>query len=183
MFLRKRILIVVPILWLGFVLAISFMEAWLKFQAEGVSQEAGLSIGRLIFGALNKVEIFFFLTLLAVLIGKYSHLTTKTKWRIVSSLGLVLLLQTFHLLPVLDDRAAMIIRGDKLPYSYFHFYYVALEVVKVAVLVVTINKILAMANNQLFKSKADLNKSPRANLGYNTISKTKIQYKSNKMKS
>jgi len=44
---------------MGFVLSISFMEAWLKFQAEGVTQAIGLSIGRLVFGALNKVEWFF----------------------------------------------------------------------------------------------------------------------------
>ena len=54
----KKILIVTPILWLGFVLSISFMEAWLKFQAEGVTQIIGLSIGRLVFNALNKVELF-----------------------------------------------------------------------------------------------------------------------------
>ena len=60
----KKILIVTPILWLGFVLSISFMEAWLKFQAEGVTQIIGLSIGRLVFNALNKVELFFFANLL-----------------------------------------------------------------------------------------------------------------------
>ncbi len=39
MLLRKRIVIVFPILLLGFVLSISFMEAWLKFQTEGVTRQ------------------------------------------------------------------------------------------------------------------------------------------------
>ncbi len=54
----QRVSITIPILWLGFVLSISFMEAWLKFQAEGVTQVIGLNIGRLVFGTLNKVELF-----------------------------------------------------------------------------------------------------------------------------
>lgn len=43
-------------LWIGFVCAISFMEAWLKFSAPGVTIPIGLGIGRLVFSALNKVE-------------------------------------------------------------------------------------------------------------------------------
>jgi len=48
----QRVSITIPILWLGFVLSISFMEAWLKFQAEGVTQNIDPNIGR-------KVAIFF----------------------------------------------------------------------------------------------------------------------------
>jgi hypothetical protein len=43
--------------WVGFILAISFMEAWLKFLAPGITLELGLGIGKLIFNALNRVEI------------------------------------------------------------------------------------------------------------------------------
>ena len=46
-------------LWIGFVCAISFMEAWLKFRAPGITRPLGLGIGRLVFKALNKVEWFF----------------------------------------------------------------------------------------------------------------------------
>ena len=42
--------------WLGMVLAISFLEAPLKFRAPGVTLQIGLGIGRLVFGALNAVE-------------------------------------------------------------------------------------------------------------------------------
>ncbi len=44
-------------IWLGMVLAISFLEAPLKFRAPGVSLPIGLGIGRLVFRALNAVEI------------------------------------------------------------------------------------------------------------------------------
>ena len=43
-------------IWVGMIIAISFMEAWLKFRAPGVTLPIGLGIGRLVFGALNRVE-------------------------------------------------------------------------------------------------------------------------------
>ena len=42
--------------WLGMVLAISFLEAPLKFRAPDVTIRIGLGIGRLVFTALNAVE-------------------------------------------------------------------------------------------------------------------------------
>lgn len=42
--------------WLGMVLAISFLEAPLKFGAPGVTVRIGLGIGRRVFRALNAVE-------------------------------------------------------------------------------------------------------------------------------
>jgi uncharacterized membrane protein (DUF485 family) len=37
-------------LCIGFVGAISFMEAWIKFRAPGVTLSIGLGIGKLVFG-------------------------------------------------------------------------------------------------------------------------------------
>ena len=55
--LIKGIKVAVPFIWFGMILAISFMEAPLKFEAPGVTLALGLGIGRLIFFALNKMEI------------------------------------------------------------------------------------------------------------------------------
>src|SRR5690606_37301219 len=43
--------------WLGIVIAISFIEAPLKFRAPGVTLQIGLGIGRLVFRAVNSVEV------------------------------------------------------------------------------------------------------------------------------
>ena len=40
-------------LWIGMVLAISFLEAPLKFQRPGLDLRMGLAIGRLVFRVLN----------------------------------------------------------------------------------------------------------------------------------
>jgi hypothetical protein len=47
----------VACVWLGMVLAISFLEAPLKFRAPGVTLALGLGIGRVVFAALNRVEV------------------------------------------------------------------------------------------------------------------------------
>lgn len=44
-------------LWLGFVLAISGMEAWLKFRTLFVPRPLLLDVGRTVFPALNAVEL------------------------------------------------------------------------------------------------------------------------------
>ena len=53
------IVIIVIFLWAGFICAISFMESWLKFRAPGITMPVGLSIGKLVFSALNKIEWIF----------------------------------------------------------------------------------------------------------------------------
>lgn len=138
----KRVFIVIPILWLGFVLAISFMEAWLKFQAEGMTQTLGLSVGRIIFSTLNKVEIFFVITTVIAIIAERSLFEKSIKYVLVT-LGSIVALQSLHLLPVLDSRAEMIINGlEPTTASYFHFYYIALEIIKIIVLTGLIHKTL-----------------------------------------
>jgi len=52
---------------LGMVLPISFLEAPLKFRMPNVTLQIGRGIGRLVFRALNTVEVGFALVLLAVI--------------------------------------------------------------------------------------------------------------------
>ena len=117
-------------LWIGFVCAISFMEAWLKFRAPGISVPLGLGIGKLVFNALNKVELI--LTVI-VIIGFYlseQKLFTFTNISFFIPVA-ILFLQTMWLMPVLDKRAELLIKGHTLPSSNLHFYYVSMELIKV----------------------------------------------------
>jgi len=45
---------VVAILWIGFVLAISFMETPVKFRAQSLPKNIAVDVGRTVFWALNK---------------------------------------------------------------------------------------------------------------------------------
>lgn len=122
-------------LWIGFVCAISFMEAWLKFRAPGITVPLGLGIGRLVFNALNKVELLF---AIVILLNLFIHITDFFNWQtlvLVIPLSL-LLIQTFWLLPALDIRAELHIQGQQVPPSNLHFYYIGMELLKVVGLII-----------------------------------------------
>ncbi|HMR91317.1 MAG TPA: hypothetical protein PKC69_03340 [Chitinophagaceae bacterium] len=116
--------------WIGFVCAISFMEAWLKFRAPGITLSLGLGIGRLVFNALNKIEwILAAGILLDLFISKKKLLTTG---HIALLIPLLLLtVQTLWLLPALDARAEAYLQGSAPAPSRLHIYYVSMEAIKV----------------------------------------------------
>lgn len=128
----SRFRFVISILWIGFLLAISFMEAPLKFQAELVTLPIGLSVGRVIFAALNKIEwVLLLLLIISEIFNRFQNRTPG--WCLV--LLAIVCFQSFWLLPALDARAALIMDGSLLPPSNIHFYYLAFEVAKLATLI------------------------------------------------
>lgn len=124
--MAKRLTVISTFIWIGFVCSISFMEAWLKFQAPDVSLAIGLGIGKLIFSALNKVEWILAITMVAC--ASYSR---KKHYLLLTLPICILVLQTLWLIPALNERADLIIQGLKAPASSIHFVYIALEFVKV----------------------------------------------------
>jgi hypothetical protein len=130
--MKQKTIVIAAFIWIGFVCAISFMEAWLKFQAPNITLELGLGIGRLVFSALNKVELALFLLIAVLLIT--SKEMRKSSLINFSIVALILLLQTFWLLPVLDGRAQLIIEKLPVAKSYYHLYYIILELIKVPLL-------------------------------------------------
>ena len=132
-------------LWLGFVGAISFMEAWLKFRAPGVTLSLGLGIGRLVFDALNKVEwVLAFAVLANLIFAKARVFSLKNIFYFIPLL--LLIFQSIWVLPALDARAELVIQGQELASSYLHFYYVGMEIVKVVCLFIFGTKLLDLKN-------------------------------------
>jgi hypothetical protein len=133
---KSLILVGIAMFWAGFVCAISFMEAWLKFKAEGVTRAIGLSIGKKIFKGLNNVEWVLFV--LFTLVLSY-HISFHADIRVLLPvlLLIILLLQTFYLLPQLNKRADLIMEGQKPKPSYIHVQYVAIEFFKICLLILT----------------------------------------------
>ncbi len=127
---KYPVAIATTFIWIGFVCAISFMEAWLKFRAPGMTLPIGLSVGRLVFAALNKVEWILAIAMLVYLIlTKAPLISTGYLWIVVPLM--LLTIQTLWLLPILDERAEMHIQQKEVTPSDIHFYYVAMEVAKV----------------------------------------------------
>ena len=128
----KGLKIAVPFVWFGMLLAISFMEAPLKFQAPGVTLPLGLGIGRLVFFVFNKMEIVSVLILMAAFWRAPSN--SKVETTLLGLAALILLLETAWLLPALDARAELVIAGIEQPYSNLHVIYIVLDAIKLILL-------------------------------------------------
>ena len=115
--------------WLGMVLAISFLEAPLKFRAPGVSVQIGLGIGRLVFRALNAVEIVLALVILAAL-ARDGHPPAAVVVAALTSAA-VLAVQVGAVRPALSRRTARVLAGETGARSRAHHAYIALECAKV----------------------------------------------------
>jgi hypothetical protein len=130
--MRKNIGLVAVCIWIGFIGAISFMEAWLKFRAPGVTLPIGLGIGRLVFAALNKMEWIALLIAIISLIQFRTRLKSAEMFLLFAAA--ILIGQTTWLLPALDARAELYINGASVPPSNIHFYYIAAEGLKMIAL-------------------------------------------------
>jgi hypothetical protein len=123
----------ITFVWLGMVLAISFLEAPLKFRAPGVTLQVGLGIGRLVFRALNAVEVILAVAILAALAaGSPSARVTVA----IAAAVLVLAAQLLLVRPGLTRRSDAVLAGQDAPRSHAHYAYVGLEAAKVIALLV-----------------------------------------------
>lgn len=120
-------------IWIGLVLGISFLEAWLKFKAPGVTTAIGLGIGRLVFRALNKVEWLLAIVLVFIAIIQ-EGLSVSIGNVMLLAIVAILLAQTAWLLPTLDSRAQKVINNQQVEPSRLHLIFIAAEMVKVGLL-------------------------------------------------
>lgn len=119
--------------WLGMVLAISFVEAPLKFRAPGVTLQLGLGIGRVVFRALNACELVLAVAVALAMIITWPAATAAAALVIAIA---VLAVQLVLVRPRLARRSAAVLAGRDAPRSRAHLAYVAAEAVKVVALAV-----------------------------------------------
>jgi hypothetical protein len=119
--------------WLGMVLAISFIETPLKFRAPGVTLQIGLGIGRLVFRALNVCE----LALAAVIAVCFGITPPTTVVAVAVAVAVITLLaQVLAVRPRLTRRSDAVLASGEGPRSRAHWAYVGLEIVKVCALLI-----------------------------------------------
>jgi hypothetical protein len=123
----------VAFVWLGMVLAISFIEAPLKFRAPGVTLAIGLGIGRLVFRALNICELAF----AAVLVAAFVLEPPAAAIGFAAGVAVIALLaQVLVVRPSLTRRSDATLAGAQGPRSRAHWAYVGLEIIKVVALLI-----------------------------------------------
>lgn len=124
--------IAIPFIWFGAVAAISFMEAPLKFTSPNITLPLGLEIGYIVFHALNKVEII--LCILMAITLFFAKPKGKLPLIFYGIIVVILILQTFWLFPLLDERTMKVIQGTAEPYSNLHIIYIVFDSIKILLL-------------------------------------------------
>lgn len=116
--------LILPALWLGLIVGISLIEAPLKFTAPGITIPLGLGIGRLVFGAMNIVEI----VILAVLfLATFGRGISRGFQRLVTSLAVVLLIKVALVRPQLNHQTDLVLSGASNGGSIWHYVYIACD--------------------------------------------------------
>jgi hypothetical protein len=114
-------------IWLGMVLAISFLEAPLKFRAPNVTLPIGLGIGRLVFRALNAVEVVLAIVILVAFIVSPPSVCVTVALAVAT---VILVVQIGAVRPRLTRRSDQVLAGLDAPRSRGHLVYIGLEVIK-----------------------------------------------------
>ncbi len=116
--------IVLPAIWLGLIIGISLIEAPLKFHAPGITIPLGLGIGRLVFTAMNWVEIVIAVVLLwAVLKDSVG----RTFRGLSFGLAGVLAIKVALIRPLLNRRTDAVLAGVDDGGSSWHYLYIAAD--------------------------------------------------------
>jgi hypothetical protein len=120
-------------LWAGVLIGVSFLAAPAKFDAPGLTLPLALEVGRREFGALNLAELALAVVTLAL--AAYGR-PERTVWLGLGLAAAIVVLQWLWLLPALDARAELIIRGETPAPAPWHALYIGAEVVKLLTLLV-----------------------------------------------
>lgn len=121
-------------LWAGILIGVSFMATPVKFSAPHLTLPVALEVGRATFHLLIPVE-WIFLGAIAAWTHFWRH--PQDKWLMPLILSVLLLCQTFWLLPLLDARVDGVIAGSLLPPAPYHKIYIAIDLLKLSVLLYT----------------------------------------------
>ena len=126
-----RVAAAATLIWLGMVLAISFLEAPLKFRAKGLELPVGLAIGRIVFRARNIAEVIW-----AVVIAVCLSIAGESGPVLVlaAATAVLLAVQLLVVRPRLNRRSARVLAAQDAPRSRAHHAYIALEALKLAAL-------------------------------------------------
>lgn len=125
--------LVLPAVWIGLILGLSFMETPLKFLAPGITTPLGLGIGRLVFIALSVAGWMILVVL--TLIGQARPRETRRGWLLIAAMWVVMIVESFVIRPALAARSDVIIAGGDPGESWLHYGYIAAELLLLVVLV------------------------------------------------
>ena len=117
--------------WFVLTAGISLLEGPVKFTAPTITREIALDVGRVVFLALNRVEMIALIVLLVLIrVSGWS----RRLWPAWAPLVLIMIAQTAWLLPELAERSKLIVTGLDPGPSIAHGAYAVLELLKLVLL-------------------------------------------------
>ena len=136
--------LLLPAFLLGAIIAISFLEAPLKFLAPGVTIPIGLGIGRLVFTALN---VLAGVVLIVLTVASVRARAGRVPLVLLGAIWLVYLVEVAVIRPVLNARSDLVIAGSEAPGTgWAHYAYIAADTALIGLLialtVVTVRAVL-----------------------------------------
>ena len=125
--------LLLPPFLIGMIVAISFLEAPLKFLAPGITIPLGLGIGRLVFTALN---VAAGIVLVVLTLASLRPRPTRPPLVLLTSIWLVYLVEVVVIRPVLNRRSDLVIAGAQAPSTdWAHYAYIAADAALLVLLV------------------------------------------------
>jgi hypothetical protein len=118
-------------LWAGIGIGVSFIATPSKFLAPSLKTPIAVDIVKATFHVFRYIEWSFYGVVLVI--GLFFHGCPDSYQVTLSILGVMLFLQSFWLLPILDKNIIIIIKGGTPEPSLHHLYYVTLEVLKILI--------------------------------------------------
>ena len=131
----RAMMLILPAIWIGLIIGISFIEAPLKFTAPGITIPLGLGIGRRVFLAMNIVEVVLAIILLTALISLWRSnktlvITNFSAMRLYTFIAVAMLvLKTAIIRPLLAVETDAVLAGTSEGGSPTHYYYIGVEVI------------------------------------------------------
>lgn len=140
----RALMLVLPAIWIGLIIGISFIEAPLKFTAPGITIPLGLGIGRRVFLAMNIVEVVLAIVLVVAFIALWRSNTVKSiahfsAMRLYTFLALTMLvLKTAIIRPLLAVETDAVLEGTSQGGSATHYYYIGVEAILFVTLILLV---------------------------------------------
>lgn len=116
--------VILPAVWLGLIIGISFIEAPLKFQAPGITIPLGLGIGRLVFTAMNLVALGL---LVLLTLASLRPRVGRRLGVLLVGLWALLLTQMVLIRSGLNARTDLVLAGQDPGESPLHYLYIACD--------------------------------------------------------
>ena len=134
--IKYPLVFAVSFFWLGLVIAVSFLETPLKFQVSGMTLPIALELGKTMFGISTNIQLGL---MILVFFNFFLNPSKLNKFIIFTGvlLALILVLEKFWMLPILDARADVLATGKGLPPTPLHNYFIYAECIK-AILILSI---------------------------------------------